>query len=296
MASFLLSWKNKFLWVFGFLIFLSLVAENINLSKEDLLKNANVAGLFKQNENYFLLVGFFLLILVVIFYVLKILSTAALILALNNPKLYRQVKIRTVLGQMQKFLGRLVGLDLLLDFVGLILIVVLIFPVVLLFSLKAFLFGTIALAIAILILIPLLLLIFFLKKFSFMAVVLSDSKIKTVLEFSYEVFLKHLKESLLMGCWIFAAWWWLLILLALPLSTLYYFSSMQSWSSMGIFLTGIGVALLISLIISIFIVFIQGAWLYFFSQISMQEDLEKKTAEDLVTEKNKGENLSPDAA
>ncbi len=295
--SFLVSWKNKFLWFFGFLILLGSVFENLNLNKEDLMVNTPVAELLKQNEKYSLLVSFFLLVGLVFFYVLRILSSVALIRGINNPLLYKQLKPWAVLAEARNYLGRLIILDCLLDFGAVAIILILIIPIALLFSFKALLFGLIVSFAALLILIPLIFLLFFLKKFSFMVITLGGLKIKEALEFSYEICSRQLKQILLMGLLVLVTGLVLLILvtlLAAPLLIANFIRPVDLWSIGALGSAGVVLISVVSLIFSFYIVFVQVVWLDFFSQISMQKNIESQLGEENVVEKS--EVLSPDVA
>ncbi len=285
--SFLLSWKNKFLWSFGFLIFLSLTAESVNFSKDNLSKSTFLAALFKQNEKYFSLVVCLIIVLIVALYVLRILSSAALICAINNPALYKKINPLVTARRMNVYFWRLAGIDLLLGFSGLVIAVLLVTPVAILFSMKAMILGSMLLVCAVLIIIPLVILIFFLKKFGFIFIVLSESRLKVSMEFSYKIFLKNIKESIFMGLvMVCLTSIFMLTLILISLTLLFT----------GLFITiaasAIGVLILI-LAVSIFIVFTQSVWLSFFSQISMQKNIENETEEALVDGRDV---LSPDIA
>jgi hypothetical protein len=171
--AFIISWENKFLWSFGFLIFFSLVLENIDLKKESF--SGNLADFFRLTENSFYVAGLFLAVLFFFSYVLKILSFGGLISSINNPALYGQRKIKEILIQMVKYFWRLLGLEFLADLAVLILGFVLLMPVASLFSLKAFAFGVIMAILALCIFIPLFILGFLLKKFGAIFITLNDS-------------------------------------------------------------------------------------------------------------------------
>ncbi len=295
--SFLVSWKNKFLWFFGFLIVLGSVFENLNLVREDLMLKTPIAELLKQNEEYALLIGFFLLAGLVFFYVLRILSSIALIRGINNPLLYKQLKPWAVLAEARNYLGRLIVLDCLLDFSAVAIILILMIPAALLFSFKAMLLGLIVSFAALLILIPLIWLLFFLKKFSFMVIALGGLKIKAALEFSYEVCLKQLKKTLLMGLLVLAtglALLSLLTLLIVPLWIAHFVTPVDLWPISAFSFMGILLISVVSLVFSFYVVFVQVVWLDFFSQISMQRSVESEPGKAEILEKS--EVLSPDVA
>lgn len=296
--SFSVSWKNKFWWLFGFLIFLGAAVEKLNLYKENFLINTGLGQYFNQGGKEAISMSLLLLVIILVFfYVLRILSSIALIRAINNPVLYKQLKYTAVFFEARNFLGRLAGLDCLLDFTGVVIFLALLTPIALLFSLKAVLLGTIVSFVAFLILAPLLILIFFLKKFSFMALVLADLKVREALEIAYEIFLKQLKQSLLMGLSVLTTGLGvllLLILIVLPLTAVNLFVPIVLWPAGVVVFVGLGLIFLISLVFSVYIVFVQVVWLNFFSGIAMQKSKNSEPGKEKVVEEN--EILSPDVA
>lgn len=283
--SFLTSWKNKFLWLFGFFIFFSLLAEEVvNFSKDVLFENISFLKKFGYLLNNDPVFFFLVLALIFVLLFLRTLSIGGLIKSLNDPKLYKQKKISEILRESLKYFWKLIGLGISLGIFVLFILVLLAFPVSVLLSLKATFFGMTMLTLAILILIPLLLLAFFLKKFGYIFVVLSGSKLKEALEFSYGVFSCYAKESLFMFFILFGitafffSTSFLLLLVVIKLTS-FLTGSMVSLSS-SLKMTGcialwIIAITLIAWAFSFLNVFVQAAWLEFFSRISMQKNSEK---------------------
>ncbi|NTV40855.1 MAG: hypothetical protein HGA61_01105 [Candidatus Moranbacteria bacterium] len=282
--SFFVSWKDKFLWFFGFFILLGSLAGNINVGKGGLFEKFFYFLGFKQR--FFPLLFLLAIVLVVILYVLRILSSAALLRCINNAPLYKQKKKGEILAESLKYFWRLFKMDFLLDFIGFTIFVVLFFPVVLLFSLKAFFFAIVSLFAAILIVIPLLTLIFFLKKFGFIFIVLNDSKLKPSLEFSYGIFSKNIKETLLMGFILFGIFVYtigfILFLFAvtglffLPFVLISYLISAKLLMMVLFFIAGLLALVEFFLVGSVAIVYFKVTWLSFFSEIAMQK-IEKES-------------------
>lgn len=286
--AFFLSWKNKFLWFFGFFIFLSLVIGSIDLKKKYFSESAIHFQGF-SDDNVYLLAVVLLLVLAVCLAVLKILSLAGLIASINNPVLYKQKKIRETLTGMSNYFWRLLGLEFLIDFNILAIGFVLLLPVVYLFSLKAFLFGILISILAIVIFVPLFILAFLLKKFGSIFLVLNDSKLMIALEFSYGIFLKHIKESLWMflamlglGVCFLGSLMAMIVLVMLVFSPFFlisYFILAKMFMMVLLFLFSV-VLLCSSFVLSaFFIVYAQTAWQIFFSEIAMQkieENVEKQ--------------------
>ncbi len=288
--SFLVSWKKKFLWFFGFFILLSLVTGNINAGKGGLLEK--FFSFFGFQQRFFPLAIFLAIVFTVILYVFRILSSAALLRCINNMPLYKQKKKGEILAKSLKYFWRLFKMDFLLDLAGFAIFVVLFFPVALLFSLKAFFFALISLVAAILIFIPLLTLIFFLKKFGFIFIVLNDSKLKTSLEFSYGIFSKNIKETILMGLIMFGIFIYTIGfvlflfaitgLLFLPFVLISYLISAKLLMMVLFFIAGLVALLELFLVGSVSIVYFKVVWLSFFSEIAMQKiEQESQSAEEL---------------
>ena len=296
--SFLISWKNKFLWFFGFFIFFNLVLDEfISFSDSTSFKNSTISSLSSKEANLYLAL---LLLIIVSFGVLKVLSVVGLIQSINNPTLYKQKKIKAILFGATKYFWRLLGIDLALDLFIFFVSLFLAFPVTALFALNARLFGILTLIAASFILIPLILLAFFLKKFAHIFMVLSDSNAKASLDFSYTILLKHKRASLLMffimllnliiflSC-IFGLF---LVYFVVVIICSFLFASAGGWLALSF----LGSMLVILLVVasSFFNVYTQKAWFLFFSQISMQKNEKKALRQEKVLEDNEVPN--PEAA
>lgn len=305
--SFLLSWKNKFLWFFGFLVFFGSLVENINFNKNTFFGAGSSPSLFvdflNQHKDQLFLIASLALAVIIFSYGLKILSSGALILSLNNPVLYKQSKFWQIFKESYEYFWRLFSIDFFLGFAVLTIFFVLSVPVVILFSLHANAFGVLASIVVGLILIPLLVIVFYLKKFGYIFIVLNNANFRSALEFSYNIFHKHLKESLVMGlvaiglglCLgvVSAALLILVALIFLPFLLVSYFFLAKTGM---LLLLGLGLVVSIATLIlvsSFFNVFVQAVWLSFFSQISMQKITERTMEEE---EKIESEIPNPEAA
>jgi len=279
--SFLLTWKNKFLWFFGFMIFLSLLIEEaVNLVGSLPFGGSVIFDWLRpfvnMDNDSNLLVSILMLAIIIGFMLLRILGIGSLIKSISNLPLYRQIKIHLIVKDASQYYWRLLGVDFVLGLVIFFLFCLLVIPIATLFTLKAYLFGSLTILSALIIFVPLLFLVFFLRKFCNILIVLSGMNVKTAFEFSYSIFRQNIKESLLMGLIILGVGIIFICLIApiiyIMLSLL---SVMQTTAGYIIFakisLQIIG-SLLIFLLFSFLNVLNQAAWLSFFSQISMEKN------------------------
>ncbi|MEI7621420.1 MAG: hypothetical protein WCJ51_02715 [Candidatus Moraniibacteriota bacterium] len=279
-SAFWSTWRNKFLWLFGFFVFLGSLLENLSINQNILSKNDTPLLLFDATEKQSLL---FPIILFIFFtYTLRNLSTASIIRGLRNPALYKQKKALEIIKEMFHYFGRLVWLDFFLGTGLLVVFFLLSLPVTSLFSLKATTFAISSLTLASLIFASLLFLAFFLRKYSYLFIILGDLNFKNALEFSYDLFKKNTKASLLMlAIATFALicaigiLFLLLALLFLIILPIIINTHSPILSGVTLFLIMLGL-ILITFGLSLFNVFLQAVWLDFFSQISMEKISEEK--------------------
>lgn len=299
--SFLLTWKNKFLWVFGFLILLGSLSANTDLFNEK-SGNSSVVSLFFQNHPVlFVLIILVSIVLFIFLLLLRITSTAALIKSINNPVLYSQLKIRAILKEAKTYLWKLLLLEVLIGLATVFVAVVILSPVAYLFFLKAKIFASVALVAAIAILIPLFVLAYFVRRFASFFVVLGNLEIRMAAESAYSVFSKNIKDSLKLGAINLAMSFGLMIaipvlavlillILAIPTWVLYLiFSKVALW--VCLILGGVAMTVLILVLLSWFVSFMQALWLLFFQQISFVKSGEKEAVEEIEL---KGKVSSPE--
>lgn len=294
----LLTWKNRFLWFFGFLIMLGSMGSNFNTgNNESTQQNLNMQFLpdmFKDSPALFIAVIIVVVVVGIILFLLRIVATAGIIKSVNDIKLYSQLSIGAILRESKKYLGRLLLLEILVGLVLAVIAVVLAVPVVYLFAIKVKFLAWAIMAVAIMIILPLIVLAYFLLKYASFLIVLVDEKIRMSLELAYAIFLKNIKESFLMGIFLIVTSLLLTMILAAALFVAVVvfapFGLIAYWAfaKMGAIIVAIVAVLFLvvalTMIMSWYYAFLNAAWLLFFQQIAFQKQDDKNMLEEKEVE------------
>ena len=285
-----ITWQNKFLWVFGFLILLGSLFSNVSWSANSESKEAKVISDFIQkNPNIFLIILIGVLFLMLIFFILKIAGTVALVKSANNIAVYKQTSIRNILSETKKYISPLVLLEITIGLSLLVVIFVLAIPVIYLYAVKAWIFFAISMIFAIVIFISLIITAYFLRCYAYFFIILSDVKFMLALEMGYSLFKKNLKESLLMGCislavnTLSASFLLIFIIIAaliflVPIAIAYFLFA-EAGVIVAAIIGGIFILGFMAFIFSPYFVFIQTMWLLFFKEITLEKKEEKNAFE-----------------
>ncbi|MDD5397061.1 MAG: hypothetical protein PHW24_03300 [Candidatus Moranbacteria bacterium] len=288
----LMTWNNKFLWVFGLLIFLGSLFSNVNVDTNK-LSNQNYVS-FGSHPGIVGFVSVAMLLLIAALFLLRIVSMAAIIKSVSDINLYKQLKIKNILQESRVFLWRIFLLEIIIGLTLLAVALVLSIPVVYLFALNAKALAWIALVGAIVIILPLLVLAYYLRRYAIIYIVLGNFKIRISLEAAYLMFEKNSKKSLLMGvvsiflgiafCATLIAAGLLLLILLSPFGLIAYFVfakvGLMAISILGAFIG----ALLMLAMFSWYEVFLQAVWVFFFQEIGFEKQKEAKKVENLESE------------
>jgi hypothetical protein len=195
-----ITWNNKLFWWLGFFVAIGSGFNGYSGNSQDLDSAPGPITDFAQNHLFlFVAVIFVIAVIGIAIYVFSVISRAALIKAVNDPVVYSKSKVTAMIATGRSFFWRLILLDLLFGLAVLALIIALAVPVILLFYLKSYILGSFVVLCALVILIPVLFFAHFMKKYASFYVVISDMKLRTAIELSYDLFSKTLKESVIMG-------------------------------------------------------------------------------------------------
>lgn len=297
--AFSIAWKNKFLWVFGLLASLGSGMSNMNWSSsrtpEGNGEQADKIINYAQNHLELIIgIAIAMFVLMIIFFFLRILGNAGLIKASSNIAVYGQSTIKGIFSETKKYFWTLVLVEIIIGLMMLMVVFIMIIPIAYLFMLKSYVLGAVSLVGAILIIIPLAVLACFIRKYSFFHIVIGNMKIKMALEYSYVLFKKNIKESLLMGVIAIAinmvaiipvfAGVLVVALLFAPFGLIAYLMFAKAGAIAVLIVGGIvGVAILL-LFSSAYMTFIQTAWVLFFQHIALEKKEEKEAAEKMTAE------------
>ncbi len=285
--AYLTTWKNKFLWFFGLLIFFNSLLSNLNLYQEKLFEKIvpenSISRFFASYPEILTAANIIFLFIVICFIFINISSHAAIIKSAAYPQLFKQLPIKATFYRSLSYFPSLLKMELIID-VAVILIGILLFlPILFLLSNDAFLPAGILLVVATLGLLILLIIAFFLKKFAYLYIILGNMSLKATLEQAYALFEKNMRACLKMGiinlAFLFgilstlAVFFIILFLAFIPLLTSLFLIAKGAAFFIGLIITFLSLTIAIT-IISCYNVFIQLLWFYFFQQLS----LEKKSA------------------
>ncbi len=285
-----ISWKNTYLWWFGFFIALTNLGGIFNYSSRSekswhaIIKKQEV--FYFSSQNIYWVGG--LTLLLVLFYVLlvslNIIGRGALIDSISKQLRKKPANFKTGLTAGRKYFWKILILVLILSLSIFFLMIIIFTPVIFLFANHNYFIGSLLGFLALLILIPLLLLVSYLKVYGYLYVVLGQLKVMPALENAYNLLRKNLGASLI------------ILLLFIPLNIIWMLVILMSILPVGfIFLClgtlmfflagsiGVGITMLIAVIsflgIAIFLrsiyeVFIQIIWILFFQIIAQPEVFE----------------------
>lgn len=196
-----ITWDNKFLWWFGFLVALG-GGVNFNLNNgqfnETMKPNQAAAeSFFIQNWHWFVLAGILLFFLFLLFVYLSARGKAGLIKSLEHIQKNEAASFKIGWQDGKKYFWKIILVNLILAVFILGLLFVLALPVIFLFFLKSIILGILAAFLALLIFIPLVILFAFVKDYSIFYLVLSNLNIRSAIECAYELFRKNIWESVI---------------------------------------------------------------------------------------------------
>jgi len=294
--AFVITWKNKFLWIFGFLLFIGILPLELGAKRDLIVPVNSVAATYLKTywEKYpatSVFIAIVLILLAFILLLLRLISIAAIIKSANNIAVYKQSSILKIFFETKKYLGKLFILDFILISIFAIISSILFIPIVYLFSLGAYISFGISSVIAGVMIICLIVLVYFLRKYSQIYLVLSEMRLKIAIESAYDLFERKAKESLLFG------------IIAIGLRIGMALVSIAILIMVGIVITplallcyimfakaGIVIASALGLIIAIiammlayswFELFIQALWVQFFQEITLQKKKDKEHVEEV---------------
>lgn len=293
--AFSVTWKNRYLWWYGFFLLLSSIG-GLDYSRGDFdlkVTQPNFALENLSRHSHWIFIGvLFLLIILIALIILSIISRGALISSIEKIHKNKNTNFKTAFCDGKKNFNKIFLISI---FSGLFIfgaLLILFPPLAFLFLNHNYLIGTLMAAIALIIFIPLVILTSYLRIFGYLYAVLGSLKSWTSIENAYNLFRKNISTSLLMAVifiplniLLFLAILFALVPIALaifPLGiVLFVFAG-----PFGAGITGaIGLAILAILFIylrSFMEVFTEAAWIFFFHEIAAPK--EKEVVAETITE------------
>lgn len=211
--SFVITWKNRYLWWFGFFTLLS------NIGGFNYLHNNhsdNHPPLALENIPYSsprIIAGLTIIsVLLVLIAILSIISRGALISSVGKLVKKKDANFKTGYRSGKKNFWKIFSIALFSGVFLLLVMLILAPPVFFLFLNHSYILGFIMATLAVIIFIPLIILVFYIKLFSYLYAILGGLTPWAAIENAYNLFRKNIRASILMT------------LFFIPINLLFFFS------------------------------------------------------------------------
>ncbi len=284
--AFVLTWKNRYLWWFGFFVMLSNFG-SINWmrdNKNDQLSQSTLYSSIHHASPWLLFAIAIMFTLLIIILILGLISRGALIASIEKHHKNIPDNFKTSFAVGKKYFWRLFFINLFSGLFVLIAATILFPPVAFLFWNHNYLLGAIMAIFAAVIFIPLIVIVAYLRIFGYLYAILGKLKPWAAIDSAYSLFKRNIKSSLLMAVFFIAINIFLFILIVLtmlPLAIVFIpigLILLLIAGHIGVLIIG-AIALLIFGIIIFFLrsileVFFQTAWILFFHEIASPEEKE----------------------
>lgn len=293
-----ITWKNKFLWWFGFFAVVGGAGGSYNYSFDP--KNASdgekeivgkISEFISANFEWVVAGAMVLFLIFLVLFILGLIGKGALLKSAEKISKNEKTDYRSGFSEGKKYWKRIFILGFLLFIFWMAIIIIVATPIVFLFFQKAFVFGALALFLALILLIPLVFLSVSLKNYGALYVVLGGLRPVSALERAYELFLKNLSDSVIFSLFfiplnIVAGFG--IIFLALPVIIIFLIMGLAVYFLIGkigaMMIAGIGIFVLLAGIIflkSVWEVFAGVSWMLFFQKIASPKS-EEMVAERVI--------------
>lgn len=289
-----LTWRNRYLWWFGFLILLSSIGGNFFQvwPRKKNIQGQEVLDFTASHKELVIILAAGFLLLWIVFAILGIIAKGGLIKSLKNAAENKKFGFKDGFQDGKKYFWKMFLIGAFSALFILATVIVFMIPIGFLFYNKAYFLGGLLSLLALVIFIPVLFLVNFIRIYAYFYVVLSDLPLGESLENAYALLRKNIVPSLLISV-IFLAIGTLATLAALLflipiivifflIGTLLFFLAQQ----VGILITALVglVFILLSMIFagSVYQVFTQAVLLLFFREIATPKIKEEVEAEKVV--------------
>jgi hypothetical protein len=281
-----ISWKNKFLWWFGFFILLG-GGCNFNFSFPDFhsqrLETPPVSFInFLMNEKPLLAAGLVFLILLIAFFIfISIRGKAAMIKSIGKIMKKENCDFLTGFRSGKKYFWKIFLLGFIFTAVIVGLAIVLFVPAASLFLSKAYSLAIISVILAVAIIFFIAILGAFIILYALIYIVLAGLPIWEAVENGYKIFRKNIVASLIMGLFFIAfrlALFASVVFLGIALLIIFGPGTVVAYlifSKIGVIIAGVVDALVflffLAILNSIYNTFSQAVWILFFNEIAKQK-------------------------
>lgn len=294
--SFVITWKNRYLWWFGFFAMLSNLG-GLNYLNSNPEKNHPQKQLFFENiarHPHWIAISILVLaIILIVFAILSIISRGALVSSIDKLHRRNNADFKAGFQAGKKYFGKIFSIALFSGFFALAALLILAPPVAFLFLNHNYFLGFIMAVLAFFIFVPLIILISFLRIFGYLYAILGKLNPWAAIENAYVLFRKNIATSLIMAVLFIPInlFFFLLIIFALipialailPLGILLFIFA----GTLGAMITVIfGLAILAVFVVflrSILEVFTQAVWIFFFYELAtpQKKEMTVESAEEI---------------
>lgn len=286
-TAFTITWKNRYLWWFGFFLMLSSIG-GLDYSRSDFNSKEITPSFSLENLSHYshwIFIGvLFLLIIFIILIILGVISRGAIISSVEKIHKNKIVNFKTAFQDGKKQFSKILLISIFSGLFILGALLILFPPVAFLFLNHNYIISGIMAVFAVIIFIPLIILVAYLRIFGYLYAVLGGLKSWSAIENAYSLFQKNISASLLMAV-IFIPLnilLFLVILFALvPITLAILPLGIILFIFEGLFGAGIAGVIGLSILAILFIylrsfmeVFTEAAWILFFHEIAAPKEKE----------------------
>jgi hypothetical protein len=278
------TWKNRYLWWFGFFVIISGGGSGMNYffggeeKKINPVKEQQLMDFFSNNLSWIVVAIAIAFLLLVIFLILGIVGRGALISSIEKNSKGQASDFKSGWLDGKKNFWKILAINFFLGFLVLLILLILITPIAILFLNKNYIIGGILVFLAILIFIPIAILSAYLKIYGYIYAILGKLNFWPAIENAYGLFVKNIWTSILMSLifipisivlmFIVFAVFLLLFFIFLIFGGLAYLIAGKI-AAIAVGSVGFIIFLFLMLFVrSIYEVFAQAVWIFFFREIA----------------------------
>ncbi|MFZ2188443.1 MAG: hypothetical protein WAV73_02705 [Candidatus Moraniibacteriota bacterium] len=300
-----ITWKNRFLWWFGFFMlasgglnynYFSSGDEKPQKDWQAFTEKINLQQFLLEHTTFIAIGITLLVILFLVFLILNFIGRGALIKSIQRILKKEPASFKSGFQDGKKYFWSIFSIFFFSGLFIFICFIVLFTPIVILFLAKSYIIGTILAILALAIIIPLVILAKYIQSYAGYYVVLANLRPWLAIENAYALFRKNILTSIIMSLlFIPIGIFSIFIVVAIALVTLLIFGLIGLVLFFTIKDTGVIIAVALGLLFfipaitlfySIFSAFSEVAWVLFFHVIATPKEKEK-VAEKLLETKEK---------
>jgi hypothetical protein len=298
--AWLITWKNRYLWWFGFFVALSsgggmnFFSPGGEWKKSDPIHEQQALAFVSQNIHWIILLVITLLLLFTLFLILGIIGRGALIASIAKNSKGKVSTFKIAWKEGRKNFWKIFNINIALGLFFFFTFIILITPVAVLLINENYIIGGLLAFLAVIIFIPIAILASYLKTYGYLYSVLGKLSFWSSLENAYTLFVKNIYSSIIMGL-IFiplSIIMMLIVLAPIPILLVIFLAfGAGAYFAFGkilaLIIGSIGILIFMLYILfvrSIYETFSQAIWILFFHEIAKPKEPETITEVETETE------------